>query len=113
MKLTIDRTKWLRGEGSERSYLLRTEDGKYCCLGFFSIACGLTDEQISNIHSPIDLTDQVNDPNFEKLLEKPGNSYFAYKLMDLNDLQTITEQGRELELTSMFAEEGIEVEFIN
>lgn len=33
-KLIIDRSRWLRGEGCDASYLLRPADNKMCCLGF-------------------------------------------------------------------------------
>lgn len=36
MKLTIDRSKWLRGDPN--SMLLRPTDGRMCCLGFLGLA---------------------------------------------------------------------------
>jgi hypothetical protein len=48
MKLIIDRNLWLRGVGSSLSKLLRSSDGKMCCLGFYGLACGLSSEDIRN-----------------------------------------------------------------
>lgn len=51
-KLTINRRTWLRGEGSEESYLRRAEDGKMCCLGFAAIQLGkLSEDDITSVQS--------------------------------------------------------------
>jgi hypothetical protein len=50
MDLVIKRSEWLRGEESSPkkggSALLRSRDRKKCCLGFLSLACGLTEQEI-------------------------------------------------------------------
>src|SRR5271166_1340196 len=55
MELIIERDKWLRGEGYERSFLLREEDGKMCCLGFFCLQTGASQEDINQYQTPIDI----------------------------------------------------------
>ena len=52
MNLTIQRSKWLRGEGSSVSVLLRSHDGKMCCLGFLALAIGIPQDKIVDIGSP-------------------------------------------------------------
>lgn len=54
MKLTIDRRKWWRGQGSINSTLLSTtepNEGKMCCLGFLSLACGYDEKDIRNLRT--------------------------------------------------------------
>ena len=51
-KLIIDRSKWLRGEGPSRSYLLRAEDGKMCCLGFECLLRGQKEDDILLVKMP-------------------------------------------------------------
>src|SRR5688572_2085074 len=41
-KFQISLAKWLRGEGSDHSSLLRPIDGKQCCVGFYLEACGIS-----------------------------------------------------------------------
>ena len=52
MKLVIDESKWLRGEGHEHSRLLREKDGKMCCLGFLALACGFSEKEIKGRGGP-------------------------------------------------------------
>jgi len=48
MKLTIDRSKWWRGNGS-RDSALSNKAKKMCCLGFLSLACGYSEEDIRGL----------------------------------------------------------------
>lgn len=54
MKLTIKRKEWLRGEGTERSYLVRKSDNRKCCLGILGIACGLSPDMLRGLVTPSD-----------------------------------------------------------
>jgi hypothetical protein len=114
MKLTIDRNTWLRGEGSVASRLLRKDDGKKCCLGFYMNACGVSDSKIEDVRLPSDLDDIPNEAAW--LVEKEIKnlnipSLMAYDLMQCNDESL---QGdREEEITKIFKEAGVEVEFVN
>ena len=53
--LTIDRAKWLRGEDSVDTYLLRQRDGKMCCLGFLCLAAGFSRRDITDVGEPSDI----------------------------------------------------------
>ena len=44
--LTIDRAVWYRGQGPEESKLLRSEDGRRCCIGLYLQACGVPDNAL-------------------------------------------------------------------
>lgn len=114
-KLVIDRTKWLRGEGSEASRLLRPSDGKMCCLGFYSLSCGLTDKDIQNIPAAPEIAEipEVMDWLIEDCGNRIVHSDDAAELMDYNDTPPIRDTDREAHITEIFAKHGIEVEFIN
>lgn len=55
IKVRIDRSRWLRGEGSDDSFLLRPRDGRMCCLGFCALAMGLNEDDIRNVYEPEDV----------------------------------------------------------
>jgi hypothetical protein len=130
MKLTIDRAKWLRGEGSGSSLLLRERDGKQCCLGQLGFACGLTSAQMMNTGAPsvIHIASE-SDPDSESnrkaiwsrqvkeagllFLYDDNLSPYCFDLMETNDDRELDEDYREERLTYLFAKIGIEVEFIN
>lgn len=140
MKLVIDRSKWLRGEGSEKSFLLRSTDGKMCCLGFFGLACGLTAERITDVDAPTDIPVEIgvigvsarresveigisarrewmrNVPEAEALFDgerKYNSSVICNQLMSTNDLNvSLSDAEREQKITALFAEMGVEVVFV-
>jgi len=119
MKLVIDRKRWLRGEGSEGSMLLRSIDDKMCCLGFYGIACGLTPERIRDAETPSDVPVQ----SFKKSIDSIwGNGDWLFKnytssadceaLMGANDDEHSSDQAREDRIKEVFAKHDVEVEFI-
>jgi hypothetical protein len=114
MKLTIDRNTWLRGEGSVVSRLLRKDDGKKCCLGFYMNACGVSDSKIEDVRLPSELDDIPSEAAWlvEKNIKNLGMaSPIAFNLMLYND--AFSQFGREEEITKIFKEAGVEVEFVN
>lgn len=128
-KLIIDRQRWLHGEGIEDSYLLRESDGKMCCLGFFCLMEGLTEDDIRNNTTPAKIPVAVNIKDMEPLIilfsdeDAQIDSEVCTNLTQANDtlLRThycghyfTTEAEREEYIATMFREElGVEVEFIN
>lgn len=113
MKVTIDRSKWLRGEGAAKSHLLRPTDGKMCCLGFLSLACGLTEDEIRGCDTPVDTRKYDKFP--AELLRQTEygwvDTLFSDRLMEINDREGYPEEEREAELTQLFKSIGIELEF--
>lgn len=114
MKFTIDRKKWLR-EASETSYLLSPRNGKMCCLGFYAKACGYSDEEIEGFANP----DEVLDINkFGQWLFKKnifcrfGLSLDARNLIQINDERYTKDFYKEKMIIEIFANNGIEVEFV-
>lgn len=114
MKLVIDRSRWLRGEGDDRSLLLRERDSKMCCLGFYSLALGFDEEDIREYASPDEVDGEVEYP--EWMYRDDGHcdmlSRDVVDLMVVNDAKSIWDPDRERSITSIFARNGVEVEFV-
>lgn len=122
-KLIIEEDKWLRGEGSMASRLLRPADGKMCCLGFLALQCGYTEEQISDYSAPKSIVyDYGGKPkgSFEKLVSINTDNHhrsvqctnICERLMEANDDQSLSNIGRKCRISELFKEINIEVEFV-
>lgn len=122
---TIDRQTWLRGEGGDRSYLYRSQDGRKCCLGFYGMACGVSVEQMRNVDSPVKLANKLEaiPDGMEWLIQQEGDTdenmpdWWHTKdtraLMHINDDEDLLETEREAQITEMFLAQGITITFIN
>ncbi len=118
MKFTIDRETWMRGD-TRLSYLLSSVSKKKCCLGFCSLALGYTEEEILDLKTPWKATDVNNKNLFPKTLiyndpmtDTLSHSELCWQLMRCNDGR-IAEHEREAMIQELFAQAGLEVEFIN
>lgn len=114
MKLVIEREKWLRGD-EYSSYLLRETDQKMCCLGFYSLACGLTQNQIRGLRGLTTVAYMEEElPEGLKWLvnARKDNSEQALSLMEANDSEMWDDEERERVIAAKFAEYGVEVEFV-
>ena len=99
-----------------KSRLLRAQDGKMCCLGFYMKKCGLTDEQIKGIPDPISLSQNMQIPKKAHWLIGNGgykNSKDAMRLMDINDNLESLEEYKEKSITKIFSKHDVQVKFIN
>lgn len=123
-KLTIDRSKWLRGEGANDSYLLRERDGKMCCLGFWCLMHGLTAEDISNHETPADIPNALEVAPFAEPLMMTccgGHDDRHLVTSDLGEALTVTndkvgmdDADREAKLIELFRTHlDTEVVFVN
>lgn len=123
-KLVINRSKWYRGKSSG-SKLLR-EDGKMCCLGFFSLACGLSAGTILNMETPDRIPSMMPNhldeiPKSYRFLyqqNEEGGSYFtatpiAQEMMATNDSPVLSGEFREQHLKELFLQKDWEVEFVD
>lgn len=111
-KLVIDRSRWLRGEGHGESYLVRSCDGKMCCLGFYALACGDDPEVLRNERSPAEVWDKTRIPGW--LIDGAGNNTeIADALMKINDSETMPAVEREGKIWEIFANHGVSVEFVD
>jgi hypothetical protein len=108
LKLTIDRKKWLHGEGSTVSKLLRRSDSKMCCLGFLAKSLGASDESILDYTGP-SCTSKIPWP--APLIHTHQGS-LSDTMIRVNDQIGKVEEERESELITLFQSIGIEVEFV-
>ena len=106
IKFTVKRSNWFRGEGSERSRLLRG-DGKMCCLGFLALSCGFTEEEILQKPTPM----QIQLISARSSIEFPLIGYS--RLMRINDAEGHSEGLREELLKKEFEFHSVEVEFVD
>lgn len=124
MKLTIDRARWLRGEGGHDSYLLRERDQKMCCIGQLAQACGVSEDALAGERNLFAIGKHESKAVNLSLRpyrynpDSPNSTAFCdhraiTKAYNINDQDGITEKGREEELTKILAEMGVEVTFIN
>lgn len=121
-KLTIDRNIWRRG-GSSNDILhgdtrLLNEQGFMCCLGFFCEQAGIPKNYLDT-GEPFDIgPSQYLDliPELATPLEEEDgyvNTILTTRAIQINDDPTLTNKEREIQLTTLFAVNNIDVEFIN
>lgn len=117
MKFTIKRSEWLRGEGPEKSFLLREDDGKKCCLGFFGLVCGYNSKDLTAQSEPFDLLSvevlAKKDPLWPEWMFGKNDPFIVFRLMEINDNPSLPAESRELQLTEIFAQQGVTVEFVD
>lgn len=115
MKLMIDRCRWLRGEGMDASYLLRENDLKMCCIGFYAVATGISDKELLGRKNPSEVKSWH--PSQKWLTEYPNSSDEELvdwdKLIKANDNVSLPEDQREVLIKEIFAKHSVQVEFIN
>ncbi len=115
----IDRQKWAPGLMGQciLSKLLNSDNGgKMCCLGFYGKACGIPNEKLENANF---LTYISEDKQFDWLknasIEPSSNSWGTLErdLALINDRLYENEPNREEKIKSIFADNGITVNFIH
>jgi len=112
MKLTINRKEWLRGEGNDKSKLLRSTDGKRCCIGILAQTLGIEDSKIKDLSG----VGQIEDPRWpewctEMITDADRKSQDIGLAYQFNDSQVLTDEQRETGLSEVFARNDIQVEF--
>lgn len=108
MKFTIDRQKWLRGEGGMYSYLLRPSDGKQCCVGMYLEHCGVTTSELKGKAVISELCATITPSAGWLMNQSPRNELYS-----TNDDRELSDAERERDIAKYFATVGVEVEFIN
>ena len=111
MIIRIDRLKWLRSDSD--SMLLRSRDGKMCCLGQVGEACGIPLSELRETGDPLGVSESFR-YLFPKFLFSKKKDIQGH-LMSVNDDTNLTqepEKERIIEET-FFREAGIIIEFIN
>lgn len=128
-ELVIDRTRWYRGQSDIKSRLLRSSDMKMCCLGFYSLACGLKEENIKNVAFPSSIRLRSMYPDSHKPVPIPiemrwlevgpggvldsDHRELETIIGQINDYSYLNEATREQKLTELFAANNVKVTFIN
>jgi hypothetical protein len=114
MKLVIDRRIWLRGEGSDVSYLLRGSDKKQCCVGILCESLGVSKKNLQD-HKGSQTLSGFNLP--EWLTPESDDLFKAYEINDTSVPANVEvaafEASREAKITELFAEHDIQVEFVD
>jgi hypothetical protein len=113
-KLIIKESKWYRGLGSG-SRLLVPLDGRMCCLGFDSLACGATEQQILGVTFPSNLVPTLEKQKWLYICNPSARDMGSYqsRIAEVNDDRNITESERKNLLSELFREGGnIELVFV-
>ncbi len=105
MRLIIDRTIWLRGEGVSKSKLLRKLDQKMCCVGMLLEQAGVPRDKLENRNDALSCMSSVPD----ELSWLMTTNHALYKT---NDDVCMPEPAREQTLTDQFKQHDIQVEFV-
>ena len=112
LNLVIDKKFWIRGDGYEYSKLLRTSDGKMCCLGFLALECGLDEGRIENMETPTDVGKNGSE-FWDWLMEDNGlDSVECTRVVRINDNSHVSDSERMRELYDIFSEHEIDVTFV-
>ena len=104
LNVVVERSKWLRGE--LMSFLLRTSDGKMCCMGFAALACGSSKSEIANV-CVINHGDLVDKRFIDCDRSFFNNLYFS------NDEPNLLDSEREQRLKKTGLKAGIDFTFVD
>lgn len=113
MVLKINKRRW--GRGDTGGYL-RDSNGKQCCLGFLSRACGFSPDEITN-EGMISSLSCEGHPAAEKIpprLFKGINqncTNLETKLAEINDNPETSDEFKEKEITRLMKLMGVNVTF--
>lgn len=130
-KFTIDRSEWLNGRTlkanspdhyNEESFsCLLAKSGAKCCLGFYSLALGYSEEEILEMPTPVGIYYAKNSSKYlgwevKSNLHPYGEDYFptplTRRLIEVNDNKLLSDQKREELIAALFLQQGITVEFV-
>lgn len=119
---TIDRSRWLCGEltmrerkagREEESFsVLCDVDGRMCCLGFYSEACGVSRRTLRDETMPRDLPTRSQEKLHPKLRGGVYERGPAQMLIHINDNENTRAILREQRIVNQFKRLGIAVNFV-
>lgn len=112
IKLTVERARWLRGKDGGAKRLL-SDDGRMCVLGFLAKESGATDDQILFRCFPSEIPVKWPHGLTFRFDDRPANTALARDIMAANDDARLSDAERELELSELLAEVGVDVEFVD
>lgn len=105
---TIERSKWLRGEGMWESDLLRHKDDKMCCLGQVCEQLGFPLSVLRNKSTPMELDEEI-----ESLVVEAQDSNLTEEMMAVNDQKEIPDSERESSLSKLAQQAGFSLKFVD
>lgn len=109
----IDRRYWSRGAGGSS---LLNDEGEMCCLGFYSLACGVKFDSIDYVSYPHGIRGKrprQMDWLFALSPFKNDRNESEYALANLNDKEDVRNSDRERKIKRRFARAGVTVNFVN
>ena len=119
MEFTVKRSEWARG-GKDSVTLLYSPVTKHrCCLGFFGLACGITDTELAEEGTLASITPHRDLLISNGMVRRAAyanlgiNTDAALDLMETNDNSKIDDTERESKLTTQFATLGHTVLFVD
>lgn len=117
MRVVVNRQTWIRGEWD--SFLLRSTDGKQCCLGFYLEQAGVPRACLLDMTTPYSVVEDHKVDVPETLINKheisafTRSTLFSNHAMRVNDQQGCAEGDRELKLQALFRDAGLTLIFTN
>ena len=113
-RLVINRKTWLHGEGHCNSDMLRSSDGKMCCLGFYCVSLGIPKRTIKDKSSPGELDSRFYDKLNRLLRPTTGfENLICERLISINDSVEKSDKLREKQLVNTFKKINVDVKFVN
>lgn len=112
--VVINRKTWLRGEGIIPSRLLRSLDGKMCCVGFICLAEGAPEEAIKDKPALHNIDPKLFDFNTISRLQaihNTANNPYGLSVYSLNDNENFNDAEREKLLTAKLDACGYDITF--
>ena len=115
--LTIKRSEWFRGRGSEESCLYQgvSDKPQRCCLGFYGNLLGLTDHEMNKKALPSDMGDErwprtlvrgaLEEADSRAVMTRIPHTYMPdveFALMYINDEESLKDSEREEWITALF-----------
>jgi hypothetical protein len=123
IKVTIDRSKWRTGSFGEFASgrgdtSLLNDEGFMCCLGFCSLAVGVTESEMLNKTLPHWLRSQSN--GLDSLVYQIDGCFgiesrstdLSIEAAKINDSNTIDRATKEKQLLELFKDTDFDIEFI-
>lgn len=110
-RFTVYRESWLRGNGTASGLLL---NGQRCCLGFLGKACGIPDGEMYQVADPESVAPELQSLWPETILsaESKTHTRLCGNILEENDCDDFeTDELREVALSALFADAGIDVTF--
>lgn len=117
-ELVIDRQKWRTGqEGPHKTgdgpTQLLNEEGFMCCLGFECLRLGLTEDNILQIGEPQEVDEAYYDNIDYMLTGARFQKDWVTEAININDSVTMVLAEKEEAIIKLFANQGVNVTFIN